>query len=157
MTTEERQNIEEHLSELDNHALLHLVALERPNYTEEALELAAAELHRRHLDVLNAEQYWEQFPQERIGPDGFCVTCRAQTTDESPGGTFTFNYVGTRLIGFRDICPYCGSVVQRKWFCFVLPLVPLAKYRVLYLEEGGSYRRYVGRKLRDPPDSTPQK
>ena len=79
----------------------------------------------------------------------FCPECLAATTSDSPGGTFTFNSVGTRLFFSRDRCPKCHSIVQRKAVCALyIPLIPLAKYRVLYF--GGN--RYVGRKLRSDSD-----
>jgi hypothetical protein len=75
----------------------------------------------------------------------FCERCLADTIDASPGGMFTFNLVGTNLIGGKERCPDCHSVVQRKVFQFVIPLVPLKRYRVLWV----SPVEYRGRELRD--------
>src|SRR5258706_4080157 len=77
--------------------------------------------------------------------NGFCADCAKATTDESPGGTFTFNTFGTRLSFVRDRCPECHSIVQTKAICgFFIPLIPLGRYRVIYV----SGSRYVGRRLR---------
>ena len=150
MTPEVLEQIERAMHALEDHDLQKLVALERSAYQPEAVEIARQELRRRRLEALTAEQYWDLYPSERIGPDGFCVACSARTTSESPGGTFTFNLIGTRLLGSRDRCPACGSIAQRKWFCFLLPVIPLGRYRIIYLEHGHWSTRYVGRKLRHP-------
>jgi hypothetical protein len=149
MTSDEVRQIEQRMQDLDDHALLRLVAVEESDYRSEALDIARAELRRRRLKVLNAEQYWDQFPLERIGPDGFCAGCRAQTTEASPGDTSTMNLARTRLIGDRDPCPACGSVIPTKWFCLIVPIIPLGRYRIIYLEKGLLHSRYIGRKLRE--------
>jgi hypothetical protein len=75
----------------------------------------------------------------------FCPECVDATTPDSPGGTFTFNTVGTRLFFADDRCPKCHSIVQRKAVCaFFLPVIPLSRYRVIYVSGG----RYLGRRLR---------
>ncbi len=86
-----------------------------------------------------------------VGPlpsAGFCAACYASTTDESPGNMFTFNFIGTRLLGGADPCAKCGSIVQRVWFCFILPVIPLDSYRVKYVQEGFFSSGFIGRKLR---------
>lgn len=76
---------------------------------------------------------------------GFCEACMLATTSESPGGTFTFNTFGTTMAFARDRCRTCHSVVQAKAICaFLIPLIPLSRYRVFYV----AYNRYVGRRLR---------
>jgi len=78
----------------------------------------------------------------------FCANCLSQTLDDSPGSTGTINLIGTMLLGRRDWCPVCGSVVQRMWFFFFLPIVPMSRYRVIYLKGGFfSATRYIGRRL----------
>lgn len=75
---------------------------------------------------------------------GFCADCVSQTDARSPGGTFTFNTFGTRMFFSRDRCPKCHSIVQTKAVCaFFAPVIPIAKYRVIYT--GPS--TYVGRRL----------
>ncbi len=45
----------------------------------------------------------------------------------------------------RDRCPKCHSIVRQKAVCaFLIPIIPLGRYRVLYVDR----KRYVGRKLR---------
>ena len=156
MSSNEQHEIEERMHALDNHALLRLIAVEASDYRPEALNIARDELRRRNLDVLNREQYWNQFPSEQVGGDGFCEACRSQTIDESPGNTTTVNFAfGTRLIGHDDQCLACGSVLQTMWFQFVLPIIPMGQYRVIYLERGLFSGRYVGRKLRRKEHGTP--
>ena len=129
---------------LDDHGLLRLVAMEAHDYQPEALAIARTELHRRHLEVVSPNEYLARFPAERIGADGFCAECRGKTTDESPGDTTVVNLVfGTHLIGHDDVCPVCGSVVQTKWLQIILPVIPLGRYRVVWLHGG----RYIGRRL----------
>ena len=138
------------MQSLDDRALLRVVALEASNYRPEALETASTELRRRGLGVLSASQYLSQFPTEKVGKDGFCEECRSKTSDESPGNTTTVNFLlGTRLIGYENRCPACGSVEQTLWLQIVLPLIPLGKYRVIYLDKDLFSSRYVGRKLRE--------
>jgi hypothetical protein len=147
---DELRKIQERMAALDNHALQRLVAVEQSDYRPEVLNIAHGELRRRGLEILDKEQYWERFPLERVGPDGFCTRCRSQTTDESPGNAYSVNFVGTKLIGGPDPyqCPACGSIVQTKWFWFFVPIVPLGSYRIIYLEKEMFSSRYVGRKLR---------
>jgi hypothetical protein len=149
------REIEKRMQALDDHDLLRLVALEESQYVSGVLEIARTELRRRGLRVLNAEQYWDQFPLERTGSDGFCARCRSETTDESPGDTFTMNFVGTSLIGDSDRCPACGSVVQTKWYRLFIPIIRLGRYRVIYSEKDPFSSRYVGRKLRDTKLNNP--
>ena len=99
-------------------------------------------------------RYVARFPQERIGADGFCEQCRSSTADESPGDTTVVNLLfGTRLIGHDEVCPICGSVLQSKWFWIGVPIIPLGKYRVIWMKQGlFSTNRYTGRRLRTSGD-----
>jgi hypothetical protein len=85
-------------------------------------------------------------PCYTASPQGnFCEDCMDATTADSPGSTFMVNTVGTRMCFSRDRCPKCHSIVQRKAIvALYIPLIPLAKYRVIYVRGG----RYVGRRLR---------
>jgi|GEM_PF-3589042 len=71
MTSNEEKDIEERIRALNDHGLLRLVAVEasryqqRPESLEIGLKVAHDELRRRHIDVLNADQYFKRFPQER--------------------------------------------------------------------------------------------
>ena len=150
MSVDELRRIEERMRSMDDHSLLRFVAFERSQYQPDAMEIAEDELRRRSLPVLTPEGYWHRYPVERIGPEGFCQECLAQTTDESPGFVFTINWLGIRLLGGGDPCPACGSIVQRKWICLVMPIVPLGRYRVVYLGQGFMSTRFVGRRLKLP-------
>ena len=148
-TANQRRDVEERMHALSDHDLLRLLALEAHDYTPDALEIARHEIRLRNLEVLDTEEYWTKFPAERVGEDGFCARCRDQTTDESPGSTGVSFLLGIRrLIGHDDICSACGSVLQTKWFQFILPIIPLARYRVLYLDSGFFSSQYIGRKIR---------
>src|SRR3989442_14071762 len=71
----------------------------------------------------------------------FCPSCIAATTDQSSGGTFTFNFIGTAFVGGYSRCPVCGSVVQILFGWLILPLVPLGRYRVKYITPDRFYSR----------------
>jgi hypothetical protein len=74
----------------------------------------------------------------------FCPACLACTSAQSPGGTFTFNSIGTTLWSAKDRCPTCHSVVQTKNFgVLFLPLIPLGKFRMIYVGP----KRFLGRKV----------
>ena len=77
---------------------------------------------------------------------GFCESCIAQTSAESRGGTYTYNFLfGTRLHGWGEHCSQCYSIVKRKWFWFFIPLFPVSgKYRVQY----SAPRRFTSRKIK---------
>ena len=76
---------------------------------------------------------------------GFCEDCLGTTAFNSPGNTSTLNTVGTRLYFAGDRCPNCHSIIQRKAFCILwIPIIPLSRYRVIYV----SSTRYIGRRLR---------
>ncbi len=89
----------------------------------------------------------------RAALNGFCDACLAQTTDQSAGNMTQINGIGT-MWGFFDKhkCPECGSVVKTKWFTFLFPLIPLDKYRVLFIQQKhtltGYRSRYLARRLK---------
>lgn len=85
---------------------------------------------------------------------GFCEKCIAETTSESAGNMRNFNNIGTGL-GMpkrKSKCPICGSVIQRKWGLFLIPIVPYDKYRVIELRIkigfGQSRTTFLSRKLK---------
>jgi hypothetical protein len=148
-TPDEQRELEDRMHTLNDRALLRLVALEQSEYRPEAIEAARAEIARRKLPaLLNAEQYWDRFPSERIGKSGFCQKCLDETTDVSQGTAVTFWGIGVRLLGYDDLCPACGSVRQSLWVCFFIPILRLGRYRILYRENSLFGRRYVGRELK---------
>ena len=87
------REIERRMQTLEDRALLRLVAVEESEYLPEVLEIARTELRRRGLRVLNLREYWDQFPLERIGLDGFWARWRTERTDECRGDTSTVNFV----------------------------------------------------------------
>jgi len=92
-------------------------------------------------------QYCNDICRENHQKPGFCGDCVAETTDVSPGGTFTYNGIGTKLYGNDAKCPQCASVIKRKWFCILfIPVIPLKKFRIKQV----TARRYLGRFL--PPE-----
>jgi hypothetical protein len=79
------------------------------------------------------------------GPRTFCKKCLFETTGQSSGNLNTINGIGTAFIGSSDPCPSCRSVIRRVWFTlFLLPLVPLRKYRVMQI----SPQQFLSRRLR---------
>ena len=136
------------MSDLDDRSLLRLVIFDREDYTPDAIEIAKSELYRRKLPLLTIEEYWDRYPVDRIGPEGFCQACLAETTEESVGTVFSVNLIGTHLWGDSDPCSACGSIVQRKWLCIMMPLVPLGKYRVIHLGHWFMSSKFIGRKLK---------
>jgi hypothetical protein len=143
MTPEEWREHEERMRALDDGALRCLVVLEETAYRPEVVGIARDELARRRIPVLSQEEYWKQYPEEWIAAVGFCYRCWAQTTDESSGLTVTVHFIGTRLLGNDERCAICSSVVQTKWFCVVVPIVRLGRYRVIHAVRG----QYLARRL----------
>ena len=148
-------DVERHMRAFDDQELQRIVAFNRGGYGPEAISVAQAELRRRSLAVLTADEYEQRFPQERITTTGFCVACMQETTDESPGNThlhISLGAFGTSLSGEDDACAACGSVVQVKRLWVVVPLARQGSYRVIYPNQGawGHPRsgRLIGRRLR---------
>jgi hypothetical protein len=79
-----------------------------------------------------------------LGPTQFCERCVSETTDKSPGNLQRMNGIGLGFSGKSDRCARCRSVVRQVWFTFFyVPLVPLAKYRVIH----PNVTQYWARKL----------
>jgi hypothetical protein len=75
---------------------------------------------------------------------GFCKDCLDATTPKSPGSTYLYNGIGTRLLFAKDRCPTCHSVVQTKFFVLaIIPLIPLGRFRLIYTDR----LKYVGRQV----------
>ena len=110
--------------------------------SQAAVGIAREELRRRGIRLLTAEEYWRQFREEWLAAVFLCYQCWSDTTDEEPGNTLY--PIGNRLRGAEDECDVCGSVVQRLWFCFIIPIMPLDRYRVIWTLPN----QYVGRLLR---------
>ena len=74
----------------------------------------------------------------------FCEKCYAETTDENAGNTTTINLIGTRLMGRKNPCPNCGSVITSKWIWFMFPIFKSGTYRIIYT----GHSEYLSRKLK---------
>ena len=83
---------------------------------------------------------------------GFCDSCLRTTANEYVDRIF-YGVAGAWFLGRGDRCPRCGSVVQRVWFCFILPIFPMTgPYRVIYLN-GGSRGKYLSRRVLNEEDA----
>jgi hypothetical protein len=152
MDPREYLQLQQRLTELTDEQLIRMLAIERADYREEAIQLARGELSRRGLDELNAQEYWARPDQKSIQETGFCLSCVAETTDASPGDTRTIFGIGTYLMGIDGGCPTCGSVVQTKYLSFFyIPIRQLGRYRIVNLPHDWLVaplgRRYLGRQL----------
>jgi hypothetical protein len=85
---------------------------------------------------------------------GFCKKCLSETTEQSIGGGTTFNGIGNGLgfSFFKSECPECGSVIKRKWFYLLFPLIPKGKFRVIKVLDkqglGEQTRVFLSRRLK---------
>jgi hypothetical protein len=152
MDVEERQRHRQRLERLQDADLRAMAVLRRSDYLPEVVELACEEITRRDLSVPTLESYWKDMPQEWLANAGFCCDCWAQTTDESPGDSFTVNLIGTAVTGEEQLCPVCASTIKTKHFWIIVPLIPLGRYRVIRYGTSD----YIGRRLRDDASATPK-
>ncbi len=117
-------------------------------------QLLVAEMQRRGLrtaDEVAQDLAFEAAAQanpDAAGAALFCDACRATTIAEASGDTHLVRAnpifaVGDTLLGRSDVCPSCGSYVARLWFVFIVPIAPVARYRVIDLGNG----RFVSRRL----------
>ena len=148
------KRLDERMQGLDDRELLRMGALTASDYTPEALEAVGRELTRRNLKAMTMAEYFDAHPRERLGTDGFCADCREATTDEYLQEPVSLFRIGTRLVGYEDQCDYCGSTVRGLWFCFLVPIRPLGRYRVVTSDWMPPYD-FVGRKLKEPAPDEP--
>lgn len=78
----------------------------------------------------------------------FCDSCRASTTAHSSGDTelTVMNFIfamGTTFFQESDPCDVCGSYVARLWVVFIIPIIPLSRYRVIEVGD----RRFLSRRI----------
>lgn len=74
----------------------------------------------------------------------FCQSCLRDTTSPSPGNTGTTNGTGTAFRQNGPACPNCLAIPMRRYYTiFFLPVIPLLKYRVLWV----THDRYSGREF----------
>ena len=79
------------------------------------------------------------------GPRTFCKKCQFETVAQASGNLSRINGIGTGFGGSSDACSNCRSVVKRVWFTVLfIPVVPLAKYRVIQM----SPHEFLSRRLR---------
>jgi hypothetical protein len=148
MTYEERMRHEERMKALEDTELRALVLLRQSDLVDDVARIARDEYARRRLPLLSPKEYYEKFPGEWLAAAGVCFQCWSETTDETPGSMFTMYVMfGWRFLGAERPCPTCGSTIRSKWFCFVVPLVRLGRYRVRDLGDD----TFVGRKIKDLP------
>ena len=149
MTPEERRGFEQQMRGLDDTALRRLVVLEESAYRPEVVDIARDELARRKLPLLSLEEYWRQFPEEWMTALGFCYPCWIHTIDEPPSAIAFRGLIGTLLLGRDNPCSTCGSVVSTKWFCVVVPIIRMSRYRVIYAKRRLlTPPEYIGRRLK---------
>lgn len=87
-------------------------------------------------------------------PRQFCQECLASTTDQSTGNLGRINGIGVALMrAGGPPCPQCQSLLSRTWVTILyIPLIPLSKYRVLYLVKGSviaGRSQFISRKMRN--------
>ncbi len=80
------------------------------------------------------------------GSSGFCAQCQASTLDESAGAT-SVNLVGTSFFGSWNRCATCGSVESLKLWIAVVPLLPIARYRLLRFSRGVGDELVLSRRI----------
>ena len=70
-------------------------------------------------------------------PPRFCDRCLEETTSETTGNMRTVNGIGFGIFRVRGErpCRDCGSEVVRVWFCVGFPVIPCARYLVLWIDE----------------------
>jgi hypothetical protein len=106
------------------------------------------------LGLLSIPYYliWGRLPTKREVPlaQTLCPRCVDETVDRPAPGTGTHNAIGSALVGRASVCSSCGSSIKTLWIVFMIPLIPLASYRILPQGEASLVRAaYIGRKRRD--------
>ncbi len=81
----------------------------------------------------------------------FCESCLVETVEIAKlrwraflfvAASKVYNGLSRKNIRFRsglefgplnkNKCPRCGSVIAKLWICFLIPIIPLDRYRILY-------------------------
>lgn len=83
----------------------------------------------------------------------FCPNCISSTTSESAGEIHSVNGFGFRFGNKRDLCPWCNSYVQNKYFSlFFIPIIKIGSYRVKSWSKNYGLAKvseqYISRKVR---------
>ncbi len=84
----------------------------------------------------------------------FCEACQSETHAHDAGPTealtlMNFKWLfGDAFVGRSHPCGRCNSYVARLWMFLFVPIIPLARYRVIKTGPG----RYVSRRLSTVPE-----
>jgi hypothetical protein len=142
-------HLRERIRALDDLALLDLVAFRTHEYTSEALQIAQEECRSRGFTAESLATFRADAADAVRHSLGFCQKCFDATTDDTPGSTFTVNWlIGTRLHDEGDVCPECSSVRASLWLWFLIPIMRVGTYRIIYTKRDISSKEWVGRKMR---------
>ncbi|HUR00860.1 MAG TPA: hypothetical protein VM166_15530 [Gemmatimonadaceae bacterium] len=81
---------------------------------------------------------------------GFCASCIAESSVDTPGDVNTYNGIGRKFYGGKAPCATCGSVLRTLWWTLIdIPVVPLGTYRYKTIAEDGiQMKRFWARKTR---------
>ena len=122
--------MESRVRSLEDVPLQRLVALERADWSEEAIAVALDELARRGLPALGEDDYLLEHPDDEVGQDGLCGHCAEDGLTPATWNPELLLLFGVRAIPTGDPCEVCRSRVVRLWWPLV-PLIPLGRYRIL--------------------------
>ncbi len=84
--------------------------------------------------------------QDLASHPGFCARCLRATLDES-AGALSRNLVGTAFFGSWNRCPACGSVEALKVMMAILPIYPIARYRLIRFSRGTGDALVLSRRI----------
>jgi hypothetical protein len=73
----------------------------------------------------------------------FCEACKSSSSDVSAGNILSINFIGRGFIGSSNRCATCESVERNLYFFFLIPLLPLGKWRVKNIESNRLMTRKV--------------
>jgi hypothetical protein len=146
----EYNRLSERIRALNDLALLDLVAFRTHEYMPEAIQIAQEECRSRGFTAETLATFRAEAADAVRHSLGFCQKCFDATTDDTPGSTFTVNWLfGTRLRDEGDTCTECGSVRASLWAWFLIPIMRVGTYRIIYTKRELSSREWVGRRTKD--------
>lgn len=73
----------------------------------------------------------------------FCEACKSTSSDVSAGNILSINFIGRGFIGSSNRCSTCDSIERNLYFFFIIPLLPLGKWRVKHIESNRLMTRKV--------------
>lgn len=151
-----RQSVTAVMRQHSDETLQRIVTLEQLDYQPAAIQIAKDELRRRGLTICSQDEYWQKYAADGCDSTGFCQTCYHQTTAESPDKFDTMEilrvvpflrFIRPQLLGEEERCGKCNSVVKGLWISLLLPVVCLARYRVIVSTEDKN--SFVARRIKD--------